>query len=448
MKRSSSGEPERVSAFGAAFRPLDGLAHRDGFGGHAVKRVKSSSSSDGAPEGFNLVERISDPHKLASRRKQIDFGKNTLSYERYSREVPRSARKETDPKTPDITNPMSKRRFDGMIKAWRRGLHEWEQNNPLPGASGGSEEHQAGHDAPARAGLSGCADNFDDYLDGVVRVCPPHVHLQHLPCEHAWRWEPALRPLPTHRQRHPPAHRMACAPFSLPLARCSSTASLTAMPARSGPPLVLVRSRQLRRRRAQLLPTRATAESRTLARGGSVHRRHHSCPITRSRSRPSASRRTAKARAASVTPRASSAVASTPSRRRTRRRRPRSRRLRQRRAFSAPLTMVSAEYLCHAQPRGRGCHMWASHADADHSTHPSPVPSDRIPSIRSKSALCPLEKSNKKISHTYRHLPALSLTLQLRCGALGALHSPTRLCPTARGGVGCNNTNRTTQPRL
>lgn len=37
------------------------------------------------------VERESDPHRLAQRQKQIDFGKNTLGYDRYLHAVPRCA---------------------------------------------------------------------------------------------------------------------------------------------------------------------------------------------------------------------------------------------------------------------------------------------------------------------------------------------------------------------
>lgn len=35
------------------------------------------------------TEREEDPHRLAQRQKQIDFGKNTLGYDRYCQLVPR-----------------------------------------------------------------------------------------------------------------------------------------------------------------------------------------------------------------------------------------------------------------------------------------------------------------------------------------------------------------------
>ena len=93
-----------------------------------------------------------DPHKLAQRQKQIDFGKNTLGYAAYIKAVPRQAacqtvhvlrwllstadltscnttcidswhpvsrhrRGEGDPMTPDRTTECSKRTFDGLVRS-------------------------------------------------------------------------------------------------------------------------------------------------------------------------------------------------------------------------------------------------------------------------------------------------------------------------------------------
>ncbi|GHP03095.1 hypothetical protein PPROV_000185000 [Pycnococcus provasolii] len=71
--------------------------------------------------------REEDARRLAQRQKQIDFGKNTRGYERYSALVPREKRKFDNPWTPDKTAPCSKRAFDGRIRKWRRELHKYDE---------------------------------------------------------------------------------------------------------------------------------------------------------------------------------------------------------------------------------------------------------------------------------------------------------------------------------
>mmetsp|Transcript_17358 Transcript_17358/g.22572 ORF Transcript_17358/g.22572 Transcript_17358/m.22572 type:complete len:229 (+) Transcript_17358:40-726(+) len=73
-----------------------------------------------------MKEKETDPRRLTQRRKDIQYGKNTLGYERYIRMVPKNERKRSDPMTPDIEMKASKRQFDGIVKAWRRRLHEWD----------------------------------------------------------------------------------------------------------------------------------------------------------------------------------------------------------------------------------------------------------------------------------------------------------------------------------
>ena len=46
-------------------------------------------------------DRLKDPHKLAKRQKQIDFGKNTAGYDNYIKLVPKKNRKKIHPVTPD-----------------------------------------------------------------------------------------------------------------------------------------------------------------------------------------------------------------------------------------------------------------------------------------------------------------------------------------------------------
>ncbi|CAL6305188.1 unnamed protein product [Bathycoccus prasinos] len=61
---------------------------------------------------------------VLKRQQQIDYGKNTLGYAEYLKEVPKSRRSRRHPKTPDISLKVSKRAFNGIVKRWRQALHE------------------------------------------------------------------------------------------------------------------------------------------------------------------------------------------------------------------------------------------------------------------------------------------------------------------------------------
>jgi hypothetical protein len=89
---------------------------------------------EGGLEATNVLPRITDERKLTQRQKQIEFGKNTISYARFSKAVRKRDRSFKDPWTPDISMPDSKRCFDGKVKEWRRRLHRWEADNPEPTA--------------------------------------------------------------------------------------------------------------------------------------------------------------------------------------------------------------------------------------------------------------------------------------------------------------------------
>jgi len=69
---------------------------------------------------------LTDAHKLLQRQKQVDIGKNTLSYGHYITAVPREQRTKEDPNTPDKFQICSTRSWVGQIKNWRRKLHVWD----------------------------------------------------------------------------------------------------------------------------------------------------------------------------------------------------------------------------------------------------------------------------------------------------------------------------------
>jgi hypothetical protein len=65
-------------------------------------------------------KKLTDEQRIAARLKQITYGKNTDAYKHYSLTVAKKQRKRNQPKTPDPKKPLSKRRFDGMVKKWRK----------------------------------------------------------------------------------------------------------------------------------------------------------------------------------------------------------------------------------------------------------------------------------------------------------------------------------------
>lgn len=91
-----------------------------------------------------------DAHRLAQRQKQVDFGKNTLGYQMYLRQVPKEHRRKRagDPMTPDINQAVSKKCFDGQIRVWRRVLHKYdeeaktEQGNGVVASRGGEADNK------------------------------------------------------------------------------------------------------------------------------------------------------------------------------------------------------------------------------------------------------------------------------------------------------------------
>ncbi|XP_068633602.1 histone RNA hairpin-binding protein [Battus philenor] len=90
---------------------------------------KSEETKPSKPGKIAEVE--TDPTILQRRQKQIDYGKNTVGYHNYTKEVPMDKRTKEDPKTPDKYCKYSRRSWDAQIKLWRIKLHHYDPNTNI-----------------------------------------------------------------------------------------------------------------------------------------------------------------------------------------------------------------------------------------------------------------------------------------------------------------------------
>lgn len=138
FKRRLSGGGEEDETGGDGHAKFDGMeTGADGTPQHKksktdendhgrarFRRESSCSSGDGSSQSSRKpMEYEKDLAILERRQKQIDYGKNTLGYENYLKQVPKDQRTKDHPKTPPKHIKYSRRAWDGVVRVWRKQLH-------------------------------------------------------------------------------------------------------------------------------------------------------------------------------------------------------------------------------------------------------------------------------------------------------------------------------------
>ena len=103
-----------------------------------------------------------DPVVLARREKQIEFGRNTLAYDRYIATVPKDKREPGMPQTPPKHRYYSRRGWDGLIKQWKLKIHAWHSAHQAENDESQEGDEELFEIDGASASLKRNADDDDE----------------------------------------------------------------------------------------------------------------------------------------------------------------------------------------------------------------------------------------------------------------------------------------------
>ncbi|XP_074530422.1 histone RNA hairpin-binding protein [Halichoeres trimaculatus] len=159
------------------------------LGGDATQRERRTSSGSSESCDSREGDMETDEEVLLRRQKQINYGKNTLAYDRYIKEVPKHMRQPgVHPKTPNKFRKYSRRSWDQQIKLWKVKLHSWDPPTEQGGPDKTTQDiDELGlddvmdieldfpalsepQDAPAPLSTNGLSLEDDDYMGTPVKV--------------------------------------------------------------------------------------------------------------------------------------------------------------------------------------------------------------------------------------------------------------------------------------